>query len=391
MTAEGPQRVPKFDPQSIYWIRTTPYPGGEVEPVRSRCILAILPILIAGAATAQLSDKLDPPFWPWKTTLKSMNPTPVLYEPAWIRMDSELDVDAPPGFNTVPSNDMLCIARPGREFEFPGLRGMKRFGGGMIGGITEGRTGIADFLLVRYRDDYLFRETGRYRLVLNCADRWVGDSVPRSPDPLSNEITFDVRQPDGEDKAALEWAGGPGPLGDLMGLTTLVPGTKVKWLNHRKRYHPPERYWMEFTEAQIAFVSTFTKSAYTPYVLLQLVRRASRGRTVATVLHRDDPDWRGVSEWSEHFLSRYRDHPLAAEAAFYHAQATFRLGKTEAAIRELSDFDGRYPNTAILRFAKNALEGLKYPEKAQRLPTSPRFWEFESLWTVDSERRPLIF
>ncbi len=197
---------------------------------------------------------------------------------------------------------------------------------------------------------------------------------------------FRVSEPAGEDKAALDWAGGPLALADLMGMGTLLQGGRKQWNLALEKPDPkvPYSHLKRFAETEKAFVSQFPKSVYTPYALLHLIRMAETGFTASRIefdakkiLSKLLPDWEAVKSWSALFLSRYASHPLADEAAYLHAWAVYELGGRDAALKELTDFGGTYPSSPHLPFAKKIAAALLAD------PAAAPKWEYYTKWTAN--------
>jgi hypothetical protein len=73
----------------------------------------IAPLLIAIVAATVASRAQHADYWPWRVTLTPINLTPVLYEPARVRVDSELIPELSPQSGlTEPAPDHPCVLRP---------------------------------------------------------------------------------------------------------------------------------------------------------------------------------------------------------------------------------------------------------------------------------------
>jgi hypothetical protein len=338
-----------------------------------RCILLACVTLSAAAAFAQADNDAS---WPWRVTLTAVNPTPALYEPAIIKMEATLAAGGPPGWAGLqaPGPERPCVYRPERaNYKVLSELGWLGTTAAEHRIVPPGGSSVRQYIVPTDYGDYLFSTPGVYRVVLNCAEYWIGDTASHASQ-RSNEVEFVVHEPRGADRDALDWAGGPGPLGDLMGLAHLVPDTNKRWNNPHRPNTQPYHYLLDIAQARKTFIDNFSHSSYAPYVLLQLVRSAYAGRT--RVPPATDParrhvylaDLPGVLLWSSRFKELYPSHPLAQEAAYLHAWANHAAGNASAAAAEVAGIERDFPDSP-------------YPRLVTSVQTNTALWPYATMWT----------
>ncbi len=322
----------------------------------------------------------------WRVTLTAMNQRPVLYEPAWIQWEEEYVGPVPDGeWSRDPR--WVCMSSPDRAtLEY-------QPGGDWVGQVVKdvtkvklGERRLFNYLLPSRAGRFIFEKPGRYELSYNCPKIWQGH--PGADDIRSNTIAFIVKEPSGEDQAALAAAGGPGPLAELMGLRASISAVGKKWFPGSSPSNK-KRPFGDFVAAQINLVTRFPNSAYAPYVLLHLIQMAEAGYTAdaqpmweGSTSLKPVTDWAGVRHWSELFLKRYPRHPLADEATYLHSRSLLELGERDAAVKELRAFEGTCQTSPLMPFVKSMLAALN--EKDSPLPK----WEYHAKWarSPSSER-----
>lgn len=318
----------------------------------------------------------------WRVTLEPVNTTVVVGEPIWFRWTvtcvglpgssgvATLGMRRLPireGFDELPplGNDKVADAHSLSILKEPFMRGEVR----------NGLSYALTLLVPRNRD-----RTGTYQLQV-CDPLWFDCDYGVAIQ--SNTITVNVAKPDGTNAEALAWAGSQAAMAGLMGTGRLLNDARANLDGPAEPDGPP---FGRKLKMQAQFLRMFPTSAYAPYVLIHMLQLYRQGYDAKPVRKKDangvplgppifSPNYGETMRLAAQFTERYRDHPLADEAAFLHAWGLAHTGRRGDALAELARFRKNFPTSHLL----HAIDGIERGYH-DGLPDEKIEWHYETRW-----------